>query len=345
MPKVSFVVPVYNAEKYLRRCLDSIEQQTERNFQAVLVDDGSTDSSGDICKEYVQKDSRFTYHFQENAFLPAARNTGLKFAIGEYISFVDSDDYIDANYVEVLIGHAQKTQADILCFGVKRNEGMNTVFEVPEKKLVEVSGETVLAHFCTDWLRPMRRSYVCSKLFRRDFINDAEVRFNPALRAAEDRNFCYKLLFQSRRTAYIPEAPYFYYQHEESLTQSAYTSSRFINSYIESYLDNCEYWDAKGQKSIATVKPIVLIHALKSALHNTRRAVGDLEVVADIAVKAFENFPLANEFELYRLKNAVSVYSEICELDWEEKSELWLFALSMLEGKEGIFAWLKSKYI
>lgn len=100
--KITVIVPVYNVENYLRKCLDSIISQTYKNIEIVVVNDGSTDASGEICKEFAEIDHRITYIEQENAGLSAARNTGLENMSGDYVTFVDSDDWIEQDYVETL---------------------------------------------------------------------------------------------------------------------------------------------------------------------------------------------------------------------------------------------------
>lgn len=112
--KVSVIVPVYNVEKYLHKCLDSIINQTYRNLEIILVDDGSPDNCGAICDEYAQKDSRIKVIHQKNGGLSAARNTGLDCAVGEYISFVDSDDWVSEEFIEQLISSA-KPNSLVMC--------------------------------------------------------------------------------------------------------------------------------------------------------------------------------------------------------------------------------------
>ena len=114
MTKVSIGIPVYNVEKYLRECLDSITNQTFKNFEAIIVDDGSTDNSFVICQEYVAKDNRFKLIHQENKGLAGARNTCLKYMKGEYVTWVDSDDVVDNNYLERLLETQEKTGTDIV---------------------------------------------------------------------------------------------------------------------------------------------------------------------------------------------------------------------------------------
>ena len=114
MTKVSIGVPVYNVGKYLRECLNSIINQTFTDFEVILVDDGSTDNSFTICQEYVAKDNRFKLIHQENKGLAGARNTCLKYMKGEYVTWVDSDDRVEANYLERLLEVQEETQADLV---------------------------------------------------------------------------------------------------------------------------------------------------------------------------------------------------------------------------------------
>ena len=110
---ISIIVPIYNVEKYLRQCLDSILNQTYQNFECLLINDGSLDNSADICREYVSKDSRFKYFEKENGGVSSARNLGIECSRGEYITFIDSDDWVDYDYLEVLYNSLVDERADI----------------------------------------------------------------------------------------------------------------------------------------------------------------------------------------------------------------------------------------
>ena len=116
---ISIIVPVYNVESYLPYCLESISNQTYTHFEAILVDDGSTDTSGVICDDYCKKDTRFTVIHQENQWLSGARNTGLSAAKGDFFCFVDSDDYIHPRYLEVLYNALEQTGCDVAMVGRK----------------------------------------------------------------------------------------------------------------------------------------------------------------------------------------------------------------------------------
>ncbi|MCD8362334.1 MAG: glycosyltransferase [Lachnospiraceae bacterium] len=114
MPKLSIVVPVYNVALFIRECLDSIKRQSFRDWECMLVDDGSTDSSGDICREFCAKDPRFRYFYQENSGVSSARNRGIERATGEFLTFVDPDDVLSRNFYEILFETQKKYDADVV---------------------------------------------------------------------------------------------------------------------------------------------------------------------------------------------------------------------------------------
>jgi glycosyltransferase involved in cell wall biosynthesis len=343
MPKVSFIVTIYNMEKYLHRCLYSICRQSDSDFEVILVDDGSTDSSAIICDEFTKSDPRFTYHYQKNTWLSAARNMGMSKARGEYISFIDADDYIDADYIKALYPYAKQTEADIVCFGFKWNMHGNeaVITECPEKKVVEISDGILLKHFCQDWLLPQRMNFAWSKIYNRRFLDTIGVLFNVNALYCEDRNFNYKLLFQSKRTVYTTSSPYFYFQHDKSITHKAALSDNIFTRYMSSFQDVCDYWKSKQMTILDPVKPIMLLRIIQGAMYNTMQTVNNLEIMADSAQRAFEEHPIFQLLDTNTLKISIEIYSSICGLSWAEQSKIWLFALSLLGGKEGIMTWQK----
>ena len=120
MEKISIVVPIYNVEKYVKKCIESLIKQTYKNIEIILVDDGSTDSSAEIIDEYANKDSRIIAIHQKNKGVSSARNTGLKAARGEYIGFVDPDDYVDCQMYEVMVNKLQASLADLVVCGYSK---------------------------------------------------------------------------------------------------------------------------------------------------------------------------------------------------------------------------------
>ena len=186
MPKICVIVPVYNTEKYLHRCIDSILAQTFTDFELLLIDDGSKDNSGKICDEYAAKDERVRVFHKENGGVSSARNLGLDNAVGEWIAFIDADDYVETDYLYSLVSH---TDADLIMSSfviIDNVEEWNNYI----KKALYNSSEIKLfleryintATLCAPWC----------KLFKRSLISN--LRFNEAISFAEDAIFCFEYL-------------------------------------------------------------------------------------------------------------------------------------------------------
>ena len=173
MPKVSVVVPVYNAEKYIDRCIDSILSQTFEDFELILVDDGSPDKSGKICDNYAAKDNRVKVIHKQNGGVSTARNVGIENSTGEYIMFVDSDDYIDNQMLEVLL---QKTSDDVeMVISSIRMVCKEKVYDFRMKNR-EYSPKVLMEEYC---LEKFPRICVCGpwcKLYKRSVIDENKIR-------------------------------------------------------------------------------------------------------------------------------------------------------------------------
>lgn len=200
MPIFSIIVPVYNAEKTLHRCLDSLRAQTYTDFEVRMVENGSQDSSRVICREYTEKDNRFLLHVSdENRGPSGARNIGIDHAQGMYIAFLDSDDYVDPEYLEVLYHSLQ--DADVTFFGYHQisTDGHSLGNHIPSVKKDSGYYETLLQLSMQDMF-----GYTWVKAFRRDIIG--EHRFSRELNLLEDEVFACEVLTQPCRIAVVPKA-------------------------------------------------------------------------------------------------------------------------------------------
>lgn len=211
-PKISIIVPVYKAEKYLRRCLDSIQQQTFTDWECILVDDGSPDKSGAICDEYASKDSRFRVFHKENGGVSSARNLGLDNAKGEWITFSDADDWLSVDAFENYLKAAADECADVIKAGYTYHRPDGTINPRTCKLTIIVSGGTSM-------LDTMERTryfgYLWNSLFRKSVINES--RFAKNISWCEDHLFsliCYK---KSRK---IKFCPFNAYNYRESVGES-----------------------------------------------------------------------------------------------------------------------------
>ena len=209
---ISIIVPIYNVEKYLRQCLDSIQDQSYQNFECLLINDGSPDNSADICKEYVSKDPRFRYIEKENGGVSSARNLGLEHSKGEYITFIDSDDWVDSDYLEVLYKSLTDEKADVAVSTYKQfnmddnNYYVHSYQRGYEKKIF--TGPELIDEFIA--LDTFDHSYrfVCGKLVRKCLLD--KIAFNEKTTLGEDMEFWLKLYLISNKIVYVNRDSYVY---------------------------------------------------------------------------------------------------------------------------------------
>lgn len=210
-PLVSIIVPIYKVEPYLRRCLDSIVNQTYTNLEVILVDDGSPDNCPQICEEYAVKDSRIVVIHKENGGLSDARNAGLDICKGEYISFVDSDDWVNEEYIEKLISIITKESADI---AIGENSQTRQVSQKQNAKAVTktFSSKDALIHLFTQ----NHIAFIVSwgKIYKRNLFS--ALRF-PVGKFHEDEFTSYILLSNAKKIAYTSQILYFYFQRPNSI--------------------------------------------------------------------------------------------------------------------------------
>ncbi|WP_338778803.1 glycosyltransferase [Metabacillus sp. FJAT-52054] len=243
-PLLSIIVPVYNVEKYLAKCLDSIIDQTYSNLEIIVVNDGSKDKSKLICNDYALKDKRINVIHKENGGLSSARNTGLEIATGKYIGFVDSDDWIDSDMYETLLSSATKFNSDIVECNVRY---------VYKNKIEEnVSGETIvcdnkaaLSYFLSDYkyFKPM----VCNKIFHRNIFKS--LRFKEGY-IHEDGFFTYKALYKAEKVVYTAVAKYNYLQNRDgSIMDAKFSMSRLV--ILEAFKERTLFFEENGDNKLA----------------------------------------------------------------------------------------------
>ena len=222
MPKVSIIVPIYKAEKYLNRCIDSILAQTFTDWELLLIDDGSPDKSGDICDEYAKKDTRIRVFHKKNGGVSSARNLGLDNVQGEYVTFVDSDDWIDVNTLNVCFSQIEIDDLDFLQFSYTRNE----------RKLGNVLDFEF--HVCTlkDYINE-KKLLLCvgGTIFSVDVIKQNHIRFNEKMKLAEDQLFVLSCMELSKRIMRIPNILYYYYDNPCSATNNERSEDLIYSSF------------------------------------------------------------------------------------------------------------------
>lgn len=213
---ISIIVPVYQVENYLERCLESILKQTYSNFEVILIDDGSKDQSANICEKYAQKDSRIRVFHKENGGLASARNKGIERANGDWYCFIDSDDYIKEDYLEYLLNLCIKNNADISCCNYDivyediSNVDKNIKLDEQESNQIYSSEKFTYLLICDKIA-----NYAWNKLYRSTLWKN--FRFDENYRIYEDMVTLYKVAAEGRKAVFGCEAKYFYVQRSSSL--------------------------------------------------------------------------------------------------------------------------------
>lgn len=244
---VSVIVPVYNTEKYLRKCIDSIVEQTYTNLDIILVDDGSTDASGVICDEYAGKDSRIRVIHKENEGNGQARNTGLDYTEGGYILWVDSDDMIHRKQVEVLLSIAKEKNADIVVGGYCAiSDGEEPKDQTIADGIYDNAEVLSDSHLYDDGFikkRSMILTVPWCKICKRELYD--HVRY-PHKRIHLDTWTTWKLYENSQKVVFVAEPLYYWRNNPDSLTRRKFDLSHF--SGIEAYREQLEYYHTAGRQ-------------------------------------------------------------------------------------------------
>lgn len=227
--KVSIIVPIYNVEKYLEKCIKSILNQTYKNIEVLLVDDCATDDSGNIAKEFEKNDNRCRYIKRENnGGLAAARNTGIEAATGEYLAFVDSDDWISENFVLHLLNKAKEKKSDItICdYSMVDDNGKETLANTLENLDDNSKLENKIAYI---------RNHTVTKLYNREFFMNQQIRFPEEIRRAEDMAVTIPLLTRTKKIAILKESLYYYYQRTNSISNNIKREKIDLDFYTKAF--------------------------------------------------------------------------------------------------------------
>lgn len=231
-PKVSIVIPVYNCENYIRTCMESITNQTYRNIEVIIINDGSKDKTKDIINSFISKDSRIIYIEQENSGPSMARNNGIDKATGEYLIFIDSDDTVEENYVEILLKSILDEKNDIVCCGYSD---------------ISIYGNVNCSDFIYDTNNIKKQDFlykVCqgtggvlwSKIFKKEIIDNYNVRMNKDIFMCEDLIFVLQYGSYCNNFSYIDE---YLYNYNRLNVNSI--SSNISKEYLYNYIDVCKH--------------------------------------------------------------------------------------------------------
>lgn len=248
---VSIVVSVYNVERYLAECIESILKQTYRNIEILLIDDGSLDNSGKICDNYAEKDSRIKVIHKENGGASSARNVGLEEAKGEFVMFIDGDDFVDEHYIEKMYNNSQKNNSDLVFCGYwKYIDGKNEQAQenLPKSIDVNIKNKAFIKFFSAFISYKNNIMGCCWRiLYKKKILKD--VRFNEQIRIAEDLLFVLQVILKANTLSFISEGLYFYRQNSQSV----------LHNYKNNYLKNQTvlYYEIKEIYSFINNKSLI----------------------------------------------------------------------------------------
>lgn len=246
-PELSVILPIYNVEQYLAECLDSLIAQSHRDFEVIVVDDGSPDGSRRIAEEYARRDDRIRIVTRENGGLGAARNTGVEHAVGEYLTFVDSDDKLPPNAFTKMLQSARRSGSDVVAGAIQRFRSDRTW---KPTWVTPLHSEPRTAITIDEFPGLVRNNYTCSKLFRRDFWSAQGLAFREGV-SYEDQPLVTQLYVAASRIDVVPDVVYLYRQREDASSISQQTAS------LQDLRDRISAWRASRREFAQTAsKPV-----------------------------------------------------------------------------------------
>lgn len=243
---VSVIVPVYNVESYVAKCIESIVNQTFKDLEIILIDDGSTDSSGSICDSFAEKDKRIKVIHKENGGLSSARNAGLDIAVGDYIVFVDSDDYINLKMIETLYSVCIENVADLaICNYIHVDENGEEI-GISELRITQpqiVSSDWMLERISRGWTFG---AIAWNKMYSGKFFK--ELRY-PAGRISEDEFISHRVMAESKKAVIIPNVLYYYTLRQGSITKVGFSLKKLDSVYA--FIDRIDFLGTLGKTDYA----------------------------------------------------------------------------------------------
>lgn len=315
MPKLSIIVPIYNKGKYLEECIKSVLAQTYTDFELILVNDGSKDSSGEICDKYAAGDSRVKVCHKINGGVSSARNTGLDMSSGEYLGFVDADDILGETMYEVLVKNLEQYDADISICGVKRVS--------PSDELHLKVGETLAVYSPDEALRKFFNGSILmstyEKIFRRRIVDN--IRYEPPL--YEDTYYNFQAIQASKRIVAGPEMLYLYMIRENSSSMAPFN---------QQYMNTLKL----SNRMISDCKAVSPEHISDAKLFSFNQHMFVLNL---LLVSSVKRFPVDYEIVRSNLKEFDSFY-------WNEKriSKKYRFGYRLYLVSPIAYFWLVNVY-
>ena len=258
---ISVVVPIYNVERFLPICIESIISQSYKKLQIILVDDGSTDNCGNICNEYASRDERLEVIHKQNGGLSDARNVGINKAKGEYIAFVDSDNYIEKSMYKDMYNLIDKRKADVCICNFYNVEGNNKILKNPNKGIQEYDKISILKEILLD---TKIQSYAWNKLYKKEVFNNIKY---PVGRKYEDIGTTFYILEKCNKIIVTGKPEYYYLNRKDSIVNNV--NEQTIIDYIELIIKRYDYIE-KNLKELDKYNKYYLAKTLITAYYDIK---------------------------------------------------------------------------
>ncbi len=298
-PLISVIIPVYKVEKYLKRCVDSVLAQTYENIEIILVDDGSPDNCGEMCDEYARADSRVVVIHKENGGVSAARNIGVERSHGEYVTFVDSDDYISPDYVEYLYSLLSDNDADVAIADFKKTSENSYDFTFDKETNVKMLDGKEACVKMLDTSLFMQFVTPVAKLFKRRTALEHPF---PVGQRHEDEALMYKIYYQVQRVVCSDKKIYAYYNNPTSYLN---TSGKYFKTDLyKTMTERNEFFESRGEVKLARISYKRLIRYL---INDSIRCSGRSdELIYDTAKKKWRSKYFSSRARIYVISYKIS---------------------------------------
>lgn len=281
--QISIIVPVYKVERYLDKCITSILNQTFRNFELLLIDDGSPDKSGEICDKYAVKDERVKVFHRENQGIASVRNFGVSKATGDYICFVDSDDYVFETYLERLYTAITTTDAKIaVCEHINFQDGDKEpeLSEYPSSGNIDVKKDAI-DEYIADLEHTERYVCVWNKIYERDVWENIAF---PAGKIYEDMYVWYKLLDNAKNVALIDDVLYARRLNEGSISHKPYNLEQWYM--VDSKMEQLEYFKKQGKQRLVEISFDSIMHFFWANLNGMRgKSITNNDIISEYRMR------------------------------------------------------------
>ena len=292
IPKISIIVPVYNVEKYLDNCINSILKQTYNDFEVLLINDGSTDNSGKICEFYAQKDNRLIVKHTDNHGLSAARNLGILLSKGEFITFIDSDDYVSEDFLEYITFIQNKTHADIVSIShITTNKLVLNKHKNHINKINIYNTNDALYYYLYSLVAYKNdEASAWGKLFKRKIFEN--IRF-PEGKSYEDMVTTFKAIMKAHLYVKSDKTCYFYFMRDSSVIRSEFNIKDFdLLQQAEILLDIAEKINNEKLVKLANIKKIRCSFTLlgKIAYYGINKSISEKDVVSKLLINLKNNY-------------------------------------------------------